>query len=248
MIVLVFADADPGGWQMGISITRKLQAFKVLSFSDLEFRVFRVALTPDQVRAYGLPSTPLKETERRADAWREAMGVEQTEIDALASLRPDLLRQIALDAIAHFYDDTLSARVRQARIEWLQEAQEVLHAHLADTRIEELVSDAQDKVATWAAEIEAINGQLAVDVDELELPEIEIPEPEVEGEADDLLMVIDSDEDFAEQCRSLIESKRYGLEARRPEPSPPPKPPRSRKLVRLGKQRHRKNRQPRGVQ
>ena len=32
------------------------------------------------------------------------MGVEQTEIDALASLRPDLLRQIARDAIAPFYD------------------------------------------------------------------------------------------------------------------------------------------------
>ena len=60
-----------------------------------EFEVHRVALTPDQVREYGLPSTPLKDTEKRADKWRAAMGVEQTEIDALASLRPDLLRDIA---------------------------------------------------------------------------------------------------------------------------------------------------------
>ena len=36
------------------------------------------------------------------------MGVEQTEIDALAALQPNLLRQIATDAIARFYDDTLS--------------------------------------------------------------------------------------------------------------------------------------------
>jgi hypothetical protein len=83
----------------------------------------RVGLTPDQVREYGLPSTPLKESERRADRWREAMGVEQTEIDALATLRPDLLRQIARDAIAPFFDSSLEDRFRDARQEWLAAAQ-----------------------------------------------------------------------------------------------------------------------------
>jgi hypothetical protein len=49
-----------------------------------------------------LPSTPLKESERRADRWTERIGVEQTEIDALATLQPDLLRQLAHDAIQPF--------------------------------------------------------------------------------------------------------------------------------------------------
>ena len=43
------------------------------------------------------------------------MGVEQTEIDALASLQPDLLREIARDAIAPFYDATLDQRVIEAQ-------------------------------------------------------------------------------------------------------------------------------------
>jgi hypothetical protein len=86
MVVLYFSDADPAGWQMPISVARKLQAMQVSLFPELDFEVHRVALTPNQVREYGLPSTPLKDTERRGDAWQAAMGVEQTEIDALASL------------------------------------------------------------------------------------------------------------------------------------------------------------------
>ena len=62
---------------MSISVSRKLQALKALEFGGLDIEVHRVALTPDQVREYGLPSTPLKDTERRADKWTAAMGVEQ---------------------------------------------------------------------------------------------------------------------------------------------------------------------------
>ena len=123
MVVLYFCDADPAGWQMPISVGRKLQAFKVSLFPGLDFQVHRVALTPDQVREYGLPSTPLKDTERRGDAWQTAMGVEQTEIDALASLRPELLRELARDAIAPFYDYELGARVDAACADWKQRAQ-----------------------------------------------------------------------------------------------------------------------------
>ena len=111
LVVLYFADCDPAGWQMPISVGRKLQAFPEL-LGGFEFELHRVALTPDQVREYGLPSTPLKDTERRGDAWRRETGVEQTEIDALASLRPDLLRQIARGAIAPFYDHELDRRWR----------------------------------------------------------------------------------------------------------------------------------------
>ena len=113
MAVLYFADADPSGWNMAIAISRKLDAFDGCTFPDLEFQVHRVALTPDQVREFDLPSTPLKATES-GPRRRRAMGVEQTEIDALATLRPDLLRQVARNAIAPFYDFTLSDRVREA--------------------------------------------------------------------------------------------------------------------------------------
>ena len=74
MVVLCFSDCDPSGWQMPISIGRKLQAFKALLFPDLEFQVRRVALLPEQVRAHGLPSTPLSRPSAGPIGGRQAMG------------------------------------------------------------------------------------------------------------------------------------------------------------------------------
>ena len=99
MVVFTLADCDPAGNQMPVSIGRKLQALRDLLFPDLEFEVRPVALSVEQVRELGLPSAPLKPSERRGDRWRAAYGVEQTEIDALATLRPDVLKEILADAI-----------------------------------------------------------------------------------------------------------------------------------------------------
>ena len=91
------------------------------------FEVIPIALTEDQVRALDLPSTPLKETERRADRWREEHGgLEQTEIDALATLRPDVLRRIVVNAFDRYFDHTLDRRAVEIRDAWLDEAQAVL--------------------------------------------------------------------------------------------------------------------------
>jgi hypothetical protein len=127
MVVLVLADCNPAGHQMAVSIGRKLQALRDLRFPDLKFEVVPVALTVEQVLELGLPSTPLKETEKRADSWREAFGVEQTEIDALATLRPRDLEEIVTNAIGPYYDASLAARVAEAEREWQAAAQRALN-------------------------------------------------------------------------------------------------------------------------
>ena len=126
MVMFTLADCDPAGRQMPVSIARKLQALRDLLFPELQFEVVPVALTPDQVGELGLPSTPLKETEKRADRWREAFGVEQTEIDALATLRPDVLREIVERAFDPYFDRDLKKRVALAKDEWAEEAQDAL--------------------------------------------------------------------------------------------------------------------------
>ena len=94
LIVATICDCDPSGRQMPVSIGRKLQALRDLCFPDLRFEVVPLALLVDQVRELDLPSTPLKDTERRADRWKAEFGVEQTEVDALATLRPNDLRRV----------------------------------------------------------------------------------------------------------------------------------------------------------
>jgi hypothetical protein len=85
LVLFTLSDCDPAGHQMPVSIARKLQAFADLFFPRLRFEVVRVGLMPEQVKEEGLPSTPLKKGEKRASRWREAFGIDQTEIDALTT-------------------------------------------------------------------------------------------------------------------------------------------------------------------
>jgi hypothetical protein len=206
LVVCYFADADPSGWQMPISLARKLQAFKALSFPELEFRVHRVALTPEQVVLYGLPSTPLKDTERRADRWQHATGTAQTEIDALAALRPDLLRRIAEDAVAPYYDHTLDVRVWQAEQEWRDRAEDALASATDPDLLDRVQAEAAAVLDTLRDELDALNAALRIDPGDVELPVPVVPTALDPGGAPAL---VDSRDPFPEQCRRLIASKTY---------------------------------------
>jgi hypothetical protein len=191
MVVLYFADCDPSGHQMSISVAHKLHVLTMLEFNDLDVVLHRVALTPDQVREYGLPSTPLKSGESRADDWVEKMGVEQTEIDALAALRPDLLRQLADDAIAPFFDATLGERADEISEEWFADARQAIESSDVDLeyqrhRLQQMLDDAR----------------------KIELPAApELPDPQLDGTPPQPLL--DTRRDFIDQCRILVASKEY---------------------------------------
>jgi hypothetical protein len=215
MVVFYFSDCDPAGWQMPISLSRKLQALQELMMAaenGFEFMVYRVTLTPEQVRpggltVDGLPSTPLKDTERRADKWIDATGVAQTEIDALAALQPDLLEQIATDAIKPFYDSTLERRVAAARQQWLAVAQEAVDEDDGDD-LEALRETAVERIEEKREELQAIMDTVRVDADAYDLPDPEVPEAVLDDEIPDTALC-DSLWDFTEQCERLIASKSY---------------------------------------
>jgi hypothetical protein len=173
--------------------------------------VHRAALTPDQVREFKLPSSPLKESEARGAKWKAAFGVEQTEIDALATLRPELLRRIAREAIAPFYDAGLARRVQAARQEWLERALQVINDNLDADQLTRIHAEAAVKLGAMQDQIDELNAALRVDVDDFDLPDIEIPEAELTlGLAPEPLL--DSSWTFEEQSRRLIDSKAYRLD------------------------------------
>ena len=70
-IVFYLSDSDPAGWNMAVEVARKLQAFRDLKFPGLEFELHPIALTPDQVREYGLP---VNAVEGRRPARRQVAG------------------------------------------------------------------------------------------------------------------------------------------------------------------------------
>jgi hypothetical protein len=192
---------------MSVSIGRKLQAFRDLKFPNFKFELVSVALTVEQVRDLGLPSTPLKETERRADRWREAFGVEQTEIDALATLQADMLRQIVEDAFEPYYDRTLTRRVGRAKAEWEAAAQAAIDQQVDGEALDALREEASERLAELQDAIDDINQRLRLSADRFDLPPIEVPGP-IESDAGRHALV-SFDDDWIAATRALIARKRY---------------------------------------
>jgi hypothetical protein len=212
LIVITASDCDPAGYQMPVSIARKLQALRNLLFNDLKFEVVPATLTVEQVRELGLPSTPLKETEKRADRWRDAFGIEQTEIDALATLRPEVLRDIVTRAFDPYFDRTLQARVDEAESEWYDDAESVIAEETDDPLLAELREKAGAQLEDLREKIDEINDALRISVDDrVELPDIEVPEADIDEDSERQALV-SLDMDWTEATRAMKERKSYGAE------------------------------------
>jgi hypothetical protein len=209
--MFTIADCDPAGWQMSVSIGRKLQAFRDLLFPDLQFELVPVALGVDHVREFDLPSTPLKDTEKRADRWREAFGVEQTEIDALATLQPDVLREMLERAFDPYIDRGLKARVAQAETEWLRQAEQAISEQIDPTILAQLRQEAGKRLAELETLIADINERLRLAADHFVLPAIEVPKPKLNTKAIRQALIT-FDQDWVAATRALIRRKAYEAE------------------------------------
>jgi hypothetical protein len=213
LCVLYFGDFDPAGWQMSVSLSRKLQAHIVREFPALNVRVIRVALTFEQVRLFDLPDSPIKPGEKRAAAWRARWGREQVEIDALAALRPDLLDQIARAAVAPYFDATLQQRFDEATAlpdeleRWLKRQPSYKAAQRAIRTARQQADRANAALIQAVADSTAAVRQAVAEADDKpELSAVEI-EPEIDAaEPDDA--VFDSIDSFTDATRKLQRMKR----------------------------------------
>jgi hypothetical protein len=209
LVMFTVADCDPAGRQMSVSIGRKLQAFRDLCFPKFRCEVVPVALTVEQVQELGLPSTPLKETEKRADRWREEFGIEQTEIDALATLQPATLREIVEDAFAPYFDDTLEDRVDAAEAAWMEQAQAAIDAQINPAVLATVRAEATTKLAELRSAIDDLNAQMDLATDGFNLPVIDVPQPEIDADVPRQALVSFGDS-WVTATRALKARKSYG--------------------------------------
>jgi hypothetical protein len=160
LIVLTVSDCDPSGYQMPVSIARKLQALRDLECPSLDVDVIHVGLTPDQVRQFDLPSSPLSERDKRKARWIERMGVEQTEVDSLLALHPGALAHMVRDALAPYFDPGLAERVNEARGQWGTEARNVIGENLAAVPdLADRMAEIETRASDASARIEAMNAE-----------------------------------------------------------------------------------------
>jgi hypothetical protein len=129
-----------------------------------------------------LPSTPLKAAELRADGWRKRWGgLQQTEIDALAALRPRVLAELATQAVAPFHDPSLDRRADHARTAWLQDAGEVLTRSIGPEWLEMARLELQARLEEIVPELERIQRSIEIDPDLVDLPPVPVVEPDLHG-------------------------------------------------------------------
>jgi hypothetical protein len=179
LVFFTLCDADPSGWQMPISLGRKLRAFREVFLPTLDARVIRVGLTPQQAASFNLPSTPLKDTEVRADKWKEATGREQTEIDAMIALYPRELGRMLTEAMAKYFDAGLADRVREARSEWRDAAEQAIEDQVG-AELAELREDAKEIIGPYNSAIAGLRTRFNRLTRDIYLPEPEMPEPEID--------------------------------------------------------------------
>jgi hypothetical protein len=196
------------GYWMPANVARRLQAHRDLRHHyALDIEIHPVALTKAQCIEHNLPETPLKPGDKRAAKWRAAMGREATEIDALAALRPDILRQIAEDAVKPFWDESLDRRFETVRAEWRTAARERLEAHpeyqVAMFRLfaqHQQVQSALENYASAHASITSFASQV-------ELPPFVAPQPEL-NDNDLPAPMYTSTDDFVTGTRAILNYKR----------------------------------------
>jgi hypothetical protein len=205
LIVLYFSDFDPSGYHMPTNVARRIQALRDLCFPDLKVELRHVALTLKQAQEYDLPSTPLKETELRGERWKERWGHEQTEIDALAALQPEVLREIAYDAVRPYFDLGAAERAAEREEEWRRLATEKLHASPLYGQGVERLEEAKAGIEEAIEEAREIRNEVEQSVRGIKTPPIKPIELELGEATEDA--VYDSDDDWVDATRKLKERK-----------------------------------------
>jgi hypothetical protein len=108
--VIYLSDFDPGGRSMPKATARKVEFAIAKLGLDVDLQLIPLVLTPEQCRQYVLPRTPIKETERRRDAFEQRFGVGATELDALEALHPGEMAKLLNAELDSFLDRSLSDR------------------------------------------------------------------------------------------------------------------------------------------
>jgi hypothetical protein len=209
--IFYVSDFDPAGQSMPVSVSRKVEYFVRTLGLDVDVRVFPVILTAEQVLAYQLPRTPIKETERRRGGFEDRYGEGAVELDALEALYPGELQSVLEGCIVYYFDPTLEQRTKevQAALErdlglvWQQvtarfagdvEALRAVHAQLQQEFGARMAAYGEQVQALW----HAMRNEL--DLSAPQLDAYPLPAPVFSGELAEGLY--DSARDYLEQIEA----------------------------------------------
>jgi hypothetical protein len=209
--IFYVSDFDPAGQSMPVSVSRKVEYFVRTLNLSVDVRVFPVILTAEQVQAYQLPRTPIKETERRRGGFEDRYGEGAVELDALEALYPGELQQVLGRCIESYFDPTLEQRTKdmQARLEsdLSQVWQQVIARFAVDIEVLRAVhaqvqQEFGERMATYGEQMQALWHAMRSELD-VSMPQLDaypLPMPMFSGELAEGLY--DSARDYLERIEA----------------------------------------------
>jgi hypothetical protein len=118
------SDFDPAGEHMPIATARQIEFWSPDYCPEVEIKLQPLALTKEQVIAYGLPRIPIKDSDRRKGNFEDRHGEGACELDALEALHPGELARIVEQAIAPYFDSDLEESLAETESEAYDSAEE----------------------------------------------------------------------------------------------------------------------------
>jgi len=131
--IFYISDFDPAGDSMPVAVARQVEFWRQEYAPDADVKLTPIALTREQVLAYRLPRTPIKDTDKRRSGFEDRRGAGAVELDALEALYPGVLADLVREALAPYRDRDLALRLERAR----RQAQEVAESEWRDLIAEE---------------------------------------------------------------------------------------------------------------
>jgi hypothetical protein len=213
--IFYISDFDPAGKSMPVAASRKTEYFiRKLDDDFVDVRLFPIVLTEDQVKAYRLPRTPIKESESRRFAFEDRFGSGATELDALEALRPGELARVVTSYLDHYFDHTLQRRTWRAETRLNDDLKAIAagirfehSAELDELREEydQIVAEFKDRLAQHNERRSALFNAITEEMEQQkpDIADYPIPEAETPGEIGGGLY--NSERDYIDQIRAYKE-------------------------------------------
>jgi hypothetical protein len=106
--IFYLSDFDPAGDSMPVAVSRQIEFWHEQFGDGVDLKLTPLALTRAQVEQYGLPTIPIKDSDKRRDAFTDRHGVDgAVELDALEAIYPGELSRLIREAISAYRDEEL---------------------------------------------------------------------------------------------------------------------------------------------
>jgi len=194
--IFYISDFDPGGMSMPMASARKLEWLLKKYNIPYDVKLKHIVLTYEQVQQYQLPRTPIKDSERRGDAFRENYGEGAVELDALEALYPGTLNDIVERELARYYDPLVEAIV-QVSVSNLET--DLLH----------YIQSVADEYADAIAQVREMQEQITEEVEgHVEALDYAVPRDDMDVDEDPDEWLFDSGRKYIEQIDAYKAHKR----------------------------------------